>query len=137
MPGGVRTEIHLLSEDTGGQLCMLVDEPPPGWSLPPHRHRDESETIHVLEGEFEMEIDGRRARLTAGETVHVPRGVVHCGANVGPTPGRRIVMFTPAGIERFFLETGARTPDAEIDTAAALASAVRNGWEFVAPNSSA
>jgi hypothetical protein len=35
-------------------------------------------------------------------------------------------------MERFFLETGAPTADAEIDLGAALESATRYGWEFVA-----
>lgn len=132
MPGDVRTEIHLAGEDTGGAFCLLVDHPPQGWSLPAHRHHNEAETIYVLEGDFEMEIDGRRSHLSVGETVHVPRGVIHSGANVGQQPGRRVVLFSPAGMERFFLEAGAPTPEAEIDVAAALASASRHGWEFIA-----
>jgi hypothetical protein len=48
MPGGVRTEIHLRAEETGGAFCLLVDEPPAGWSLPPHRHRGVAETIHIV-----------------------------------------------------------------------------------------
>jgi len=131
MPGGVRTEIHLHSEDTGGAFCLLLDHPPAGWSLPAHRHRGEAETIHVIEGEFEMEIDGQRSRLAAGQTIHVPRGVVHAGANVGTATGRRVVIFSPGGLERFFLETGARSADADVDLAAALESANRHGWEFV------
>lgn len=83
MPGGVRTEVHLTGADTGGAFCLLFDEPPAGWSLPAHRHRDEAETIHVLDGEFEIEIEGERTRLSAGDTIHVPRGAVHEGANVG------------------------------------------------------
>jgi quercetin dioxygenase-like cupin family protein len=134
MPGGVRTEIHLTGKDTDGSLCMLTDAPPAGWSLPPHRHRDESETIHVVEGEFEFEIDGTRSRLSVGESIHVPRGVVHSSTNVGDATGRRVVIFSPAGIERFFEETGTPTPDDAVDRAAALASAVRHGWEFVAPD---
>ncbi len=50
MPGGVRTEIQLDAERTDGALCLLIDEPPAGWSLPAHRHLGESETIHVLAG---------------------------------------------------------------------------------------
>jgi quercetin dioxygenase-like cupin family protein len=130
MPGGVRTEIHLDSDDTGGAFCLLLDYPPAGWSLPAHRHRSEAETIHVIEGEFEMDIDGQRSRLTAGQTIHVPRGVVHSGANIGTTRGRRLVMFSPGGMERFFLETGTVTPNVDIDLTAALASATRHGWEF-------
>jgi quercetin dioxygenase-like cupin family protein len=132
MPGGVRTEIHLGGEDTDGAFCLLVDQPPAGWSLPPHRHRDEAETIHVLEGTFDMDVDGAGSRVSAGQTVHVPRGVVHSGANVGATPGRRVVLFSPAGMERFFLAAGAPGPDAEVDLPAVIAAATRHGWEFVA-----
>ena len=131
MPGGVRTEIHLGSEDTEGAFCLLVDEPPVGWSLPPHRHSSEAETIHILEGEFVVEIDEEATRLGPGETVRVRTGAVHSSANVGLSPGRRVVLFSPAGMERFFLETGVPKADSEIDLRAAFASAVRHGWEFV------
>lgn len=131
MPGGVRTEIHLTGDDTDGTICLLIDSPPTGWSLPAHRHRREVETIHIIEGEFEMEVDGQQYRLTAGDTIHIPRGVVHAGGNVGEQPGRRVVAFTPAGIEGFFLEAGTAAPDADVDLATATASAARYGWEFI------
>ena len=131
MPGGVRTEIHLSSQDTGGAFCLLVDEPPLGWSLPAHRHSSEAETIHIVEGEFVVEIDGEVSRLSAGETVHVRKGAIHSSANIGTLPGRRVVVFSPAGIERFFLEAGVPKADSEIDLGGALASAVRHGWEFL------
>ena len=134
MPGGVRTEIHLDSEDTGGAFCLLVDEPPVGWVLPAHRHRDEAETIHIVEGEFEMEVRGQRSRVVAGQTVHVPRGAVHSGANVGAAPGRRVVLFSPGGMESFFLEAGASGPEREVDLSEALALALAHGWEFIAPD---
>ncbi len=130
MPGGVRTEIQLTGEDTGGAFCLLVDHPPAGWSLPPHCHREEAETIHIIEGDFEMEIDGVRSRLSAGRTVHIPAGVIHSGANVGEQAGRRLLLFSPAGMDRFFLEAGAATPDGEVDRATVLACASRHGWEF-------
>jgi quercetin dioxygenase-like cupin family protein len=131
MPGGVRTEIHLIAEDTGGAFCLLVDDLPEGWSLPAHRHHNEAETIHIVEGDFEIEVDGQRTYLSAGETIHVPRDVIHSGANIGQQPCRRVVLFSPAGMERFFLGAGASSPDSEIDLAAALASATRHGWEFI------
>jgi mannose-6-phosphate isomerase-like protein (cupin superfamily) len=131
MPGGVRTEIRLVAADTSGRFCLLVDHPPPGWSLPAHRHRNEAETIHIVEGDFEMEVEGVRSRLSAGQTVHVPRGAIHSGSNIGRRPGRRVVIFSPAGMERFFLEAGARTSGSDVDLAAALAAATNHGWEFV------
>lgn len=132
MPGGVRTEVHLAAEDTSGALCLLVDHPPVGWSLPAHRHRNEAETIHILEGDFEIEVAGIRSHLAAGDTIHIPQGTIHSSANIGAQQGRRVVVFSPAGIERFFLEAGAPTRRSEIDLAAAQASAGRHGWEFVA-----
>src|SRR5579884_3186971 len=126
MPGGVRTEIRLVRDDTGGAFCLLVDEPPAGWSLPPHLHRGVAETIHIVEGEFDMDIEGHRSVLGAGETVHVPADTVHSGGNVGPGPGRRLILFSPAGMEQFFLEAGAPSPDAEVDPQRALDAALRN-----------
>jgi mannose-6-phosphate isomerase-like protein (cupin superfamily) len=130
MPGGVRTEIHLSGQDTAGAFCLLVDDPPVGWSLPAHRHANEAETIHIVEGEFEMELDGAPTKLSAGETIHIAQGVAHSGGNVGQRTGRRVVIFSPAGMERFFLEAGQPTADSEPDLAAVLASATRHGWQF-------
>src|SRR5882757_8524285 len=131
MPGGVRTEIHLTGEDTGGFFCLLVDEPPAGWSLPAPLHAAAAETIHIVAGEFEMTIDGQIERLIAGQTVHIPPGIVHDGANVGDGPGRRLLTFSPAGMEKFFLAVGAASPDAEVDRGAAADAATRHGWQFV------
>jgi quercetin dioxygenase-like cupin family protein len=131
MPGGVRTEIQLTGEDTGGAFCLLVDEPPVGWSLPAHVHTGAAETIHVVAGEFEMTIDGRTERLVPGQTVHIPAGVAHAGANVGADPGRRLLVFSPAGMEEFFREAGADSPRAEVDRDATHDAALRHGWRFV------
>jgi quercetin dioxygenase-like cupin family protein len=131
MPGGVPVEIHLSGEQTEGAFCMLVDHPPVGWSLPPHRHRDAAETIHIIEGDFEMVLGGQPLRQSAGQTIHVPRGVIHSGANVGARPGRRAVIFSPAGMEDLFLEVGVRRAEDQIDPAVALAAATRHGWEFI------
>ena len=132
MPGGVRTEIHLTAAETAGAFCLLTDELPPGWELPPHRHRDEAETMHVVSGEMAVEIDGEQRIVRAGETAHVPTGVLHSGRNAAEEPLRRIVIFSPAGMERFFLDAGADSAE-EVDARRALDSALRHGWEFVSP----
>jgi quercetin dioxygenase-like cupin family protein len=133
MPGGVRTEIHLTAADTGGAFCLLVDRPPPDWSLPPHRHRTEAETIHVVEGTFEVEVEGVRSALHAGQTIHVQAGAVHAGANVGTETGHRVIVFSPAGVEEFFLRAGAAQAGIRFDPAVMLELASRYGWEFIPP----
>ena len=130
MPGRTRTEIQLTSAETAGAFCMLVDEPPPGWALPTHLHRDHAETIHVVRGEFEVDVDGATSRLHAGQTVHVPAGVRHASRNVGDAPGRRVLVFSPGGMEGFFLEAGASSPEEAVAADELLAAATRHGWEF-------
>src|SRR3954465_14819713 len=132
MPGGVRTEIHLRGEDTAGAFCLLRDELPPGWELPPPRPRDQAETMHVVSGSMGVMVDGEEKLVRAGETAHVPRGVVHSTGNASEEPLRRVVLFSPAGMEGFFLEGGAEAPDG-VDARAALDAAMRHGWEFVSP----
>jgi quercetin dioxygenase-like cupin family protein len=119
LPGGLRLQIHLTSEDTGGAFCLLEDHPPEGWSLPPHQHLNESETVYVVEGEFESVVDGERRTLRAGDAVHIPAGVVHSGGG----HGRRLLVFAPGGVERFFTEAASGGD--------LLALAERYGWRFV------
>jgi quercetin dioxygenase-like cupin family protein len=119
LTGGLRMQIHLTSEDTGGAFCLLEDHPPEGWSLPPHQHLNESETVYVVDGEFESVVDGERRTLRAGDTMHIPAGVVHSGGG----HGRRLLVFVPGGVERFFTEAAAGGDLLEL--------AERYGWRFV------
>lgn len=130
LPGPLRVEVRLGARETDGAFCLAVDHPPPGWGLPPHRHRDESETIHVLEGRFVMEVEGVRHELGAGDSLHVPRGVEHSGGTLGDAPGRRLLVFAPAGMERFFLAAGAGRPEAVVGRAELARIATEHGWRF-------
>jgi hypothetical protein len=78
-----------------------------------------------------MEVDGAQSVLEAGDTVHVPIGAVHSGSNVSSETGRRVVIFSPAGLERFFLEIGAAAPGAPTDVPALVAAAAAHGFVFV------
>ena len=123
LPGGVRVEIALDGEATGGALALLVDHPPVGWSLPPHRHRNESETIHIVAGRFELIVEGERRELGPGDSAHVPSGTLHSGRNLGDEEGQRVIVFSPAGVEGWF-----RAAAAEPERAGELA--LQYGWEF-------
>jgi mannose-6-phosphate isomerase-like protein (cupin superfamily) len=131
LPGDLRHEVHATGEETGGAFCMFVDHPPAGWGLPWHRHLEESETIHILEGEFEVELEGEQVALKPGSTIHVPKGAAHKTQNVGAGPGRRVTIFSPAGPEGFFLEAGAPAPGQPVDVEAYIAAAARYGFVLV------
>ena len=125
LPGGVEARIHVRGEQTGGAFVLLTDTGPPGWSLPPHRHANESETIHVTAGALWLEVEGQRRELRAGDTAHVPPGTLHASGTLGDAPVHRVVVFSPAGMEDFFAAL-AEAPDASD----MLALAHRYGWRF-------
>ena len=63
-----------------------------GAKLPKHDHPHE-QVSHVLEGEFEMRIDGQSQRLSPGMLAIVPPNVTHSGHAV--TECRIIDVFHP------------------------------------------
>ncbi len=50
---------------------------PDGTFVPPHIHPDQDEFIYVLEGRFDLFLDGADATATAGELIRLPRGLAH------------------------------------------------------------
>ena len=130
MPGALRVVVHLQGSDTAGAFCVIEDHPPPGWALPTHWHQNESETTYVVEGRFEIVVAGARRVLERGDVAHVPRGIEHSGAALGDRPGRRVLVFAPAGIERFFLQAGSVDPATEFDAERIYALAKEHGWRF-------
>lgn len=127
---GNRIEVHLTGENTGGSLAVFLDHPPQEFRLVPHRHRDEDETIHVVEGTYEFVLEGQTRALGPGDTVHVPRGSLHAIRNTGDATGKRVLVFHPAGIERFFRAAGTTDPAQPRPTAELLALCERHGWQF-------
>jgi quercetin dioxygenase-like cupin family protein len=130
MPGPLRVEVLLGAEDTGGAFCMLADYPQPGWGLPPHSHANESETIYVIEGRFSMIVDGEPVQLGPGDVAHVPMGVTHSGSAAGEGPGHRVIVFSPAGMEDFFVGAGSPDEQAAPDLQKLLTLAGEHGWSF-------
>lgn len=59
------------------EYCKKLIVQLPGQTHPYHHHRKKEEAFHVLWGEVEMELDGRRKTLRAGDVQVVQRGVKH------------------------------------------------------------
>ena len=91
-------------EQTGGTFTAFENTIPPDQGPPLHTHANEDEAFYVLNGELRFELGGELRPAPAGSFVFVPRGTPHRFQNVGDNPARILVMFTPAGMERFFDE---------------------------------
>ncbi|KUP20483.1 cupin domain-containing protein [Paenibacillus sp. DMB5] len=66
-----------------------------GGQVVPHYH-DVVEIIHITVGEVKLLSGGEWTSYRAGDTFHVPAGVVHSVANVGDSPSEQISIFLPA-----------------------------------------
>lgn len=77
---GVRMRVLIGPEDGAPNFIMRLFELDPGAEVPLHTHDWEHE-VYVLEGEGELEVEGRRYELTAGMCAFVPPGVPHAFRN--------------------------------------------------------
>lgn len=58
-----------------------------------------------------MEI--KKIKGTAGYHVYMKRGIPHQFKNVGNKDGRMLIMFTPGGLEKMFVELGIPVSDVQ------------------------
>jgi quercetin dioxygenase-like cupin family protein len=104
-PIGGRMVVKVRDEDTGGGYSVHDNTIPPGSPGPrPHIHRYHDEAFYVVEGELTVRGGPRRITAPAGSFVVVPRGAVHQPSNPGTEPARVLLIFSPAGMDRFFEE---------------------------------
>src|SRR6202023_923460 len=105
---GARAVFKAVGDDTGGRFAILESRPAPGApGLPRHGHRRSDEALYVVEGQVVIDIGDRSRNAPAGTFAFIPRGTVHRFRNPGPLPARVLVIFAPAGLERFLEETAA------------------------------
>jgi quercetin dioxygenase-like cupin family protein len=69
---------------------------PPGTFVPPHFHPTQDEYIRVLEGRFELLLDGKESFAEAGDLICMPRGIAHGIFNRSSAPVRALFWVTPA-----------------------------------------
>jgi quercetin dioxygenase-like cupin family protein len=113
---GNEIEIKLGCTDTAGALFIFENTTPPGDGAPPHVHTREDEVVHVVEGEYEVYLDGKTYTAGAGAVLNFPRNVVHGFRNAGKTPARALFIVTPGeNFESFFNELSSIAPTVPAD----------------------
>ena len=93
-------------EGGAGSFLMFDRIVPPQSGGPKYVHRNEDKTFYVAEGSFAFQVGDHDFDAPAGSVVLVPRGTPHRLKNVGRSPGRLLVIFRPAGFEKFLEEAG-------------------------------
>jgi mannose-6-phosphate isomerase-like protein (cupin superfamily) len=79
MPDGLGEYLLVKSnEETGGEYVeMEWILPPDAFTPPPHVHPSQAEEYQVLDGSFEVMLEGDWRTLRAGESASVPAGTNH------------------------------------------------------------
>ena len=137
---GTRLRVLAGPADTGGRYDLVEGWFPPGAQVPPHLHRRNSEQIHVLDGEFTVEVGGRKAVLRPGEDLFIPAGTAHALAVTGVGPARALIVASPSGFARLITEVGTADeggeapPSLATDMELLVRVAAELGDEFLGPH---
>jgi mannose-6-phosphate isomerase-like protein (cupin superfamily) len=140
-PIGGAMVVKVRDSDTAGAYSVHDNTIPPGSPGPrPHLHRRHEEAFYVLEGELTVRVGPRKIAAPAGSFVEVPSGVAHRPSNPGTDPTRVLLVFSPAGMDRFFEEAAegrvplAGPPPTDPEVLARLgAFTEKYGYEFAEP----
>jgi mannose-6-phosphate isomerase-like protein (cupin superfamily) len=132
--GNFEAVVLATAEETDGDYSLLqTRNEPPGFGPPLHRHHDSAEGFFVLEGEYLMILQDRQQMCPPGSFVYVPRAVPHTFRVVSPTPGRKLNLFTPAGMVGFFEELAVAEAAGEATPERLDAIAQRHHMEVLGP----
>lgn len=68
---------------------------PVGTFVPPHIHPTQDEFIYVLDGRFDLLLDGREDHAVPGDLIRLPRGIPHGIFNKSDTTIKCLFWVTP------------------------------------------
>ena len=101
---GDQVDILVTGAMSGGASTTLLETSPPGGGPPPHRHEREDETFFIVEGEYELLVDGEWVKGHPGYAYYLSRGTVHAFRNAGTTTGKMLIFVQPGGFETYLAE---------------------------------
>lgn len=97
-------DIKISKDDTDGMLSISEYTGYTKGGPPLHIHPHQDEIFIILEGEHLFQVGEEQHRLTAGDTIFLPRGVPHAPCQLSEK-GRYLYFFTPSGkMEDFMRE---------------------------------
>jgi quercetin dioxygenase-like cupin family protein len=126
-------KIEVPAAQTKGASSVMRVQVPPGVGPPAaHIHSREDETYIITRGHFRFWHGKQVVDAMPGSVVFLPRNEAHQWLNVGSTPGEHIMVISPAGLERFFLEVSKRGLTMPKDQAEFMRISAAYGIRYVA-----
>jgi mannose-6-phosphate isomerase-like protein (cupin superfamily) len=78
---------------------------PVGQGAPLHKHNCD-EQVTLLEGDGEVEVNGRVTPLVRYDSTYIPAGILHCFRNTGTAPMRILWVYDTMRVTRTFASDG-------------------------------
>lgn len=104
--GGESHDCKVSAQDTQGAMCVFEFTGSGGG--PRHLHHEQDEWIYVIEGEINLVVGAEGLRLTASESIFIPRKTSHTWTRMSSRPAKIINVYQPAGkMEEFFRQVSA------------------------------
>ena len=103
---GTLMEMKAMGNETNGAFSLIEGTFPAGYQTPLHIKSNEEDIYYVLEGEIIFTLGETIITGKPGTFVYAPRGIQHKFEVVESSPAKMLVMYTPAGVEQFFMELG-------------------------------
>lgn len=91
----------LLAEDTDDAFFLFEDTMARDKTTPLHLHPEAHEMTYVLDGEIEVQVDGKRSRVRSGGMSFVPKGVPHAFIVVS-AEARMLTIQSPGAVGQAF-----------------------------------
>jgi mannose-6-phosphate isomerase-like protein (cupin superfamily) len=137
---GALLTFKALGEETGERFWALEGLADHQMAVPLHAHSREDEIWYVLDGEITFTIGDQVQTVGAGAFAYIPRSVPHT-FQIRSGTARWFGFGTPAGLDRWFFETGVPAehltlpppPDGPPDVEAIIASLQAYGTETLGP----
>ncbi len=85
---------YFLKANSEGAFAFETIDPP-GTYVPPHIHPTQDEFIYVLEGVFDLYLDGTWTKAKPGDLVRMPKGVPHAYYNRTEGTNRALFWVSP------------------------------------------
>ncbi len=92
-------EVVVTKEQSEGRYTIMISRWLSTFEVPPHFHKDHSETFYVLDGQVEWTVEGETRVLSAGDSLYVSPNTVHSVRVVGGKDSRNMLIYEPGGYE--------------------------------------
>lgn len=101
-------DLKVSGKDTNGELAIFEQTGlSPKRGTPLHIHHNQDEIFNVIEGEYHFIVGNEKFKLTAGDTIFLPRKVPHAWTQVSERAKMNVIVQPAGKLEEFFLTMAA------------------------------